>query len=293
MSYKPRDKPFVCVDCDLPNNARIEKCEDPVGCLGLWTALLCYARMHMTDGLVPKKYALRLHSDRRNTKRVVEMLREGLLADHGEDLEVLRYSPRNQTRAEIEAVKKKARDKVKKWREDHPGYRTVTGNTEVTHEVPNGLPSISISTSLSDLSSLGSGSPSLPSAPMSTREPMHATDDGVMGYAVAAFAEGVTEVTGRPFVLPPASGLEMRKLVKDIVTLCPMPTEREAWARAAAIRWATGNEVLTIFDFHEWLNRGEREKPSGSRKVVKLVQTEPAEGPIWKMGTAPGGNRDD
>lgn len=117
MTVRKRDKPYACVDVDLPMHPRIVKCADPGGALGLWLAMTTYSREHLTDALVPKALALGLWGDaKRNGPRLKDLLANELLADRGDEYEVLRYAPRNQTKAMVEADRAAARSRMAKHR---------------------------------------------------------------------------------------------------------------------------------------------------------------------------------
>ena len=111
-----RDKLYICVDVDLVRNERVLNLEEPLACLGLWQVMTSYARESLTDGMVPKRYAETLFGDTKNVSRLADMVQVGLIAEHEKHYEVLRYAPRNQTRAMVEESRKSARERSAKHR---------------------------------------------------------------------------------------------------------------------------------------------------------------------------------
>ena len=132
-----REKPYACADVDLPEHPRIFACRDSGGCLGLWLAMACYSRSHLTDGRVPKKYAFGLWGDPRNGDRLVDMVTNALLAEDGEHYVILRYAPRNQTREMVDDAKRKQRKRMSDWRAEQARKKAVAeanGNGVVTRD---------------------------------------------------------------------------------------------------------------------------------------------------------------
>lgn len=168
-----REKPYICVDTDLPDHDRLLTCDDPAGCLGLWVALTAYSRQYLTDGKVPKKYAVAKWGDRKNAVRLAQMSGSGLLVDHGSWYEILRYAPRNQTKAMVEDARGKARTRMANVRanKSRTGGEVPVGFVEHAQVVPT-----SISLSLS----------SLVTAPDLDRDPGGSTRGGAAPAAAAA-----------------------------------------------------------------------------------------------------------
>lgn len=104
-----REKLYICGDVRFPNDPRVLACEDPDGCLGLWYTLVAYARRYLTDGRVPRRYALR---DARNDNRLLDMVRTGLLTEDGDSVVVIGYSDLNPLRDAVEAARVRARDRA-------------------------------------------------------------------------------------------------------------------------------------------------------------------------------------
>lgn len=142
------DKPFVCVDVDIPRNPRVASLEDPAGSLGLWLSMLAYSREQLTDGVVPKRYAVSMWGEaKKNEARLAGMIGAELIADHGDRYEVLRYAPRNQTRGMVEEARRRARERMTGVRANRT--RTVCEPTEKFAEQAG---VVLTSTSLSSLS---------------------------------------------------------------------------------------------------------------------------------------------
>lgn len=271
MSGRKHEKPFICVDVDLPRNPRVVGLSEPAACLGLWTALTAYAREELTNGMVPKRYARALWGDQKNPKRLDEMVDVGLLADRGDQFEVLRYSPRNQTKDMVEDARAKARDRM----------RNVRANSRRTVDERSG--DVLTSTSLSSDSE---GEPervsgTVPVAPavddLPPRRRANATDDGAMGGAVAAWAEGIRSVTGQPFVTPRGFSVELEKLVGAICEFCPDPAARVHWARLTGAEYARARagEKLNAHAFLDWLNSGKPSRTNGKTDAAAPVYDGP------------------
>ena len=172
-----RDKPYICMDIDLPTHERIVNLSDPARGLGLWAAMTAHTRQQLKDGHVPKRLAIALWGDKRNAKLLTEMVAVGLLIEHEATYELYKYAPRNQTKAMVEAAKEKARTKMAAWRAERDKKRRVT--ELVTGNETGSLPLSPTSTS--DLSSLSSPA-SAPSPSLAQGE----TGSGVIAVAPLA-----------------------------------------------------------------------------------------------------------
>lgn len=292
-----REKVFVCVDTDLAQHPRILACRDSAGCLGLWVAMTAYSRLHMLDGRVPKRYALSVWGDPRNPERLTDMVQQKLLVDHGEEYEILRYAPRNQTRAMVEKAKFESRKRMSDWRARQaakdaarsavaidPGDALVTRNetrNEIHYEQgTNGSRDGYRSTSFSDLCSsekdLQASSTEPGPPPVIGHRPRrdNASDDGCFGMAVSAWRDGVQLGLGAALTEPTARG-EIQKLLAVLDAHAPpvgKPQEREAWAREAGQKFGEycreNQESPNVFRFADWVDRKQpRERPSGVRKI--------------------------
>lgn len=95
-----------------------------------------------------------------------------------------------------------------------------------------------------------------PIAPQVRRPAERATDDGCMGMAVTAWADGVSEVTRKPFSL--GTGKPTFAIVDAIVLHCPDLAGRVSWAREQAVAWASecvaNGWSLSPFRFVDWVN---------------------------------------
>lgn len=79
--------------------------------------------------------------------------------------------------------------------------------------------------------------------------------DGAFGGAVAAWADGIRSVTGKPFLAPRGATVEVTKLVDAIAAHCPDREARIDWARATGAAFARTNRgKLSAHSFVDWLN---------------------------------------
>ena len=130
---KPREKHYICMDVDLPRNERLLMTSDPGYCLGLWSAMTAYAREALSDGRVPKLYASGLWSNQSNASRLKEMVDVGLLEDAGSHYVVLKYAPRNQTKAMVNGDREQAKLRMAALRAKRLGnVQNVRPNTDRT-----------------------------------------------------------------------------------------------------------------------------------------------------------------
>lgn len=244
-----REKPYICVDVDLPRNERLELVDDPAGCLGIWTALTCYAREQLTDGRVPKRYAESLWGDKKNAARLKDMCRVGLLDEDETHYGILRYAPRNQTKESVEGARKKAREYMAEKRKRS---NVVSSNNELTTTGKTPDVAISISTSISSLVSKDPEShedpvtaheaPAATQPPTPGRPPAWRTDPDERDSLAVAWAEGARDV-GLALTKP---ALSQRERVVDAIVAHAPPSaqvsaargERSAWVRRMAQDWA-------------------------------------------------------
>jgi len=104
------------------------------------------------------------------------------------------------------------------------------------------------------------------------------TDDGAFGMAVAAWCEGVSQVTGVPCTRPTFG--ELRALLSAIAAhRPPSDTDIVEWARSKAKAWvkAAAPSTVNALKFKDWLDGGE--KPSQTR--LRRVQPMPEGRPAW------------
>lgn len=132
-------------------------------------------------------------------------------------------------------------------REREGGSETRAGADGVTAALPLPLPA------------------ALPRVTASVTGPVTALDrptnlmaDGCFGNAVAAWAQGIGAVTGKPFAVPRGGTGELAKLIDGLTTHCPEIAKREAFARERGEAFARAYRgKLSAHSFVDWLNSPE------------------------------------
>ncbi|HSY22336.1 MAG TPA: hypothetical protein VK841_09490 [Polyangiaceae bacterium] len=245
----------------------------------------------MTDGLVPKRYAETLWGDRKNKVRLVEMVHHQLLGERDGFYEVLRYAPRNQTKAMVEEARKNARERMSKLRASRSAnVRANFGRSsgevpKTSHDQISDVP-ISIS-SLSPVSSL-QGDPERESGVLSTGDGPE-RESGVWPPAraggpelVQAWCDGLSEHRGTTYPMPWGKPLlavteALERETRRLGHTSAM--ESFAWAKALGGEYSAacaGREVSTL-RFPEWLG-------SGRPRAVAKAAVQPAiSEPTWKQ----------
>jgi hypothetical protein len=270
MRSKRCEKPYICVDIDLPSHPRLLACTEPAACLGLWTAMTAYAREHLTDGVVPKKFALALWGDN-NAPRLEQMCASGLLRDCENDYIVERYSPRNQTKSDVESAKAGARARMRKLRAK--AKAPVQANIERTDAfVPISIPSSSGISSVPDPDPLDPGLRGRDSSVVRLVDPM--------GMAADCWRDGVRQATGQPYS-DMTHGVR-RALMQSLTDHCPAGEDICEWAREQGRAWASSKPgELKVFRFTDWLNTPPEDRGQRLRPGIRQVQPEPSSGRQW------------
>jgi hypothetical protein len=300
-----RGKPYACVDVDVPTHRRFQSNSDPAGAFGLWTAMLCYAREQETDGLVPKRYAESLWGDRRNPKRLKEMCANDLLADRGADYEILRYAPRNQTKAMITQAKGQARDRMAELRKKRPqssgevraNKTACSGEQAANERRTNAFVPTSISPPLSGPISLvteiesdpviagaDSGPDEAPSeVRLSVRPKTFAetTDDGLSSMGIDNWRSGIRSVTGASF-FPDPRGADRLELIACLRAVKPEGADPSTWPfdEGAAYARAKAGGALSAHWYCEWVGSG-RGRRGLTGSLAKVVSQYDGEQRLW------------
>lgn len=269
MTSDRRAKPYISVDCDLARNERVMSCADPAGCVGLWAALSGYIReCPLDEPRVLRTIALGMYSgDARNANRLADMVRVGLLDEDATHYIVLRYSPRNQLRKDVERAKKEAKTRMRSVRAN----KARTNSEQAAHEQRTSA-LVPTSISISDLSSLPGGAGG--AAPASAVPAWERDPFGQQSLA-AAFAAGVRNGRGAP-ITEPTRGL-YANLVAAVRAHAPADC-RESGAHSARAAWLceraeafgrTAPADPSVFAFERWLNAG---APSGPRLISAAIE---------------------
>lgn len=263
----------VQVDVDIFDHPKAFKAK-PDG-LAVYLAALGYCRKHQTDGRMPRGAAMGLlgGAGARVLDRLVSI---GWIIEVSEDeIEVWNYAKKNQTKAEIEEAKRRARDRMRAHREEARALavRANKGRTN-DEQAPNEQRSFAVcssssSSSLSEGEMQGGGgsaepAPAAPPEPVSSARLRLAPDPlGDHGLG-AAWADGIRDGSGTAITVP--RGGELRKLVDVVDTHGPPRGEpeslarREAWLRerGAAYGAAARDGGRSVFKFADWANNGGR-----------------------------------
>ncbi len=192
-----REKPFICMDTDLPQHERIHACSEPGYAVGLWVTLAAYVRQVLPDGgaRIPKAHAHGLWDNSSKNKKILrEMVASGLLEETPSHYVVLRYAPRNQTKEMVEADREAARLRMSNARKNKKVTNAVVPRT--TGERSQNSPSEFLPLPLSvDLPTSGSEIPDV-----GERSPRGKLPEGIVRFErnawIAAYEDAVTEVRG-------------------------------------------------------------------------------------------------
>lgn len=260
--------PYACVDVDLPRHAKIVTLSDPPAGLGIWLALTTYAREQLTDGRVPRAYAESLFGGGRRIRGLLGEMSEArfydepLLEKTKTDYVVVKYSPRNQTKADVEEGRKQARDRQRSRRCSSVTTGDVTRDNRVSHAVVPVSASIS-----SDLSSSLEGVQGEPASGTHVVAPRR--DPTTEPFVGDAWARGVADVRGGAPVA--IRGAELAG-VADIAVAARLPwSELLEWVTADARSYAKSEAgAVNGFRYRDWV-RGGRKSPSGQPHGTGVV----------------------
>jgi hypothetical protein len=314
-----RTKPYVCVDCDYAEHFRFQETKDLDAAAGAWLRCLAHSRAQEQDGIVKLSWLRRTFVGKKFT-RVDELVRVGLLhkRDDG-DYEIHAYAPRNQTKGMIDEERAGTRQRMTALRQRGRNAESVTAHTLVTtpsvtgEESPrhksvtdaNVPTSTSTSTFLDPVTDLDQETeiqssqeggvqrgevraPDAERAPPGPllgerREsrPLPSSERSTSGnYWIAAFTDGISEVTGRPCS---TGKMYLGTLERIVAHHAPERAAPQAcaWIReqtkAFARKWQ-GNyppKGLTPDGLERWLNEGRQGPPEfGKPRIVQLPAEE-------------------
>ena len=305
MSQKVRrTKPYVCVDCDYAEHFRFQGTRDLEVAAGTWLRCLTHSRAQEQDGIVTLSWLRRTFAGKK-FKRVDELVRVGLLRTRDDgDYEIHAYAPRNQTKAMLAEERGNARERMRAVRALRAQNASneeegVPPNKRVTHALVPTSTSTSISTSSSDLHNgmeiqsspkgeagegaggEAGGGPLVGATGSSQRRPLPPSERNVSGnYWLAAFADGVSGVTGGPYT----AGREFLSVLERIVdTHVPPPRDVSsacAWlreqARAFATQWKGVHppKGLNPDGLERWLNEGRLGPHTFGKKRIQQLPPE-------------------
>lgn len=263
---------YVKVDVSIPTHPKFVKAG--VAAVGFWTAALAYSASHLLDGLVPDEsigiiLGLGPKEARKLCKRLVEV---GLFERIDSGYLILKYSEKNNTKAQIEAKREVTKARVDKFRNAKRNGVTPGVTDGVTRAVGNAdrngaVPGSAFCVLNSDLSEGMQGEtagkppdpPEMPSEVRVRAVPVNATADGAFGMSVEAWCEGIALATGVPCSRPSVGAV--RTLVGAINEHVPVGADVVVWAKGTAKQYAEANagRTLSPFGFCDWLTSG---KPS-------------------------------
>jgi hypothetical protein len=264
---------FAKVEVSVPQHHRFLRIprEHRAAAIGVWTTALCYSRREELDGFCPEEAF-----DLIATEEILgQLVRVGLFSRKEQDgvhgVIVLKYAEHNETKADIEL--RKVADRCRKGKGRAPSTqpnsdRNPIGIQTESDRNPNGIRSDSEKLPVTDstgipVSDSDSDSDSEISEGEHEREPdkpsrtqvTNITADGAFGQAVTAWADGIREVTGKPFALPRGGSAELSKLVGAMAAHCPEVALRVDWARSQGQVFARQNRgKLSAHSFVDWLN---------------------------------------
>lgn len=265
---------FVKVDVDLPGHHRLLRIPRGIrraSALGVWTAAICYTRMHELDGFVPAEALEGYATD----ESVSDLTSAGLMVTSSRDgiegYEVCKYAEHNEVRAEI--LKRRKKDRVRKASAKIPrGIHADSDDVPEDH-----FPGFPDSDSDSDSVISPSLSSSLP-APSQDRHSgttlqRSPAGDGAFGMAVQAWKEGVNSVHhGTTIVM----GAELERLNQAIREGSTSSGEDPvSWARRLGEAFAREGGTMSVYRFLEFLAGGGGAKRP--RAVVKAAPTPSAD----------------
>lgn len=108
--------------------------------MGIWLFAVLHARFNEQDGDIPATALRQAWGGKRNAKLIAKLIAVGLLRHEGDRYIVIRYSPKNQTKAEIEAKREAGRerkrdyDQRQRFAHEVTRYERVSAPTELELE---------------------------------------------------------------------------------------------------------------------------------------------------------------
>jgi hypothetical protein len=291
-----RTKPYVCVDCDYAEHFRFQETKDLEAAAGTWLRCLAHSRAQEQDGVVKLSWLRRTFMGKKFA-RVDELVRVGLLCKRDDgDYQIHAYAPRNQTKAVIDEDRAGTRERMIALRQRGRNAESVTAHNLVTNPSVTGEESpmhksvtdasVPTSTSLStsvfldpvtDLDQVTE----IQSSQEGGVRPLPPSERSASGnYWIAAFTDGISEVTGRPCT---AGKMYLGTLERIVAHHAPERAAPQAcaWikeqAKAFARKWDGKHppKGLTPDGLERWLNEGRQGPPDfGRPRIVQLPAEE-------------------
>jgi hypothetical protein len=100
---------------------------------------LCYCGRFLTDGFIPFAAINSMITEPEN-KPTDELESAGLWIRDNKGFHILNYQEYQSTKAEVEVIKARNRERTQKWREKHKGDNNVTGNKQKSNSEVTGPP---------------------------------------------------------------------------------------------------------------------------------------------------------
>lgn len=246
--------------------------------MGLWLFLTLAAREQETVGRVPMARALSAWGGQKNRALLTQLVAARLVEIEGDEVVVLNYAAKNETKVEIDARREAERAKKQRWRDGRNGAGTSRG-------VPPLSPGASLGVSTVDDTGDSPGCPGSGS-------------DSLSGSGEEKIR---SEERAAPAADPLASPPSWREDQVETVAMATgirvehVPT---AWAQFVSHLGAEGRSV-TAAEWQRWLTREARNqqrdaaKARSSPRGGRIVQRDPP-GPPAPIGyldeTAPPGD---
>ena len=122
---------WIRIDDNLPDHPKIIGLSDKA--FRLYISMLCYSSRYLTDGFISSPVADRLG----NADVFSELSNTGLIRPLNRQLndgyEIESYHEYQSTKAEVEVIKERNRQRTQKWREKNKGNADVTRNENVSN----------------------------------------------------------------------------------------------------------------------------------------------------------------
>ena len=120
---------WIRIDDNLPDHPKLIGLPD--NAFRLYISLLCYSSRYLTDGFIPSPAADRLG----HLGVFGELTIAGLIQPLDGGWQIENYEEYQSTKAEVEIVKARNRERTQKWREKNKGNASVTRNQQESNTV--------------------------------------------------------------------------------------------------------------------------------------------------------------
>lgn len=115
---------WIRIDDNLPDHPKLIGLSDSA--FRLYISSLCYSSRYLCDGVILRVVALRLGSE----ADFIQLVTADLMYEFADGWIIDNYDEYQSTKAEVEVIKARNRERTQKWREKHKGNNNVTSNQQ-------------------------------------------------------------------------------------------------------------------------------------------------------------------